>query len=102
MNFINHGILCVPCLLFNILKSNHNCINIEPESKQIFDPLGQAWQNWQKWQRFGCLTSDSKKVNNHHIFGPLLGKEPCPRPLGEDHGMVVFDYMPTSPVNYFR
>ena len=36
------------------------------------------------------------------IFYDPTGKEPCPRPLGEDHGMVVFDYMPTSPVNYFR
>ena len=36
------------------------------------------------------------------VFYEPTGKEPCPRPLGEDHGMVVFDYMPTSPVNYFR
>ena len=29
------------------------------------------------------------------------GKEAQPRPLGEDHGMVVFHYKPSSQVNYF-
>lgn len=29
------------------------------------------------------------------------GKEAQPRPLGEDHGVVVFHYKPSSQVNYF-
>ena len=36
------------------------------------------------------------------VFYEPTGKEPMPRPLGEEHGTVCFEYMPTSPVNYFR
>ena len=38
------------------------------------------------------------------VFYEVGGKEPTPRPLGEDHGVVVFDYQPvgTGIMNYFR
>ena len=38
------------------------------------------------------------------MFYEVGGKEPTPRPLGEDHGTVVFDYQPvgTGIMNYFR
>ncbi|CAG0914648.1 unnamed protein product [Notodromas monacha] len=29
------------------------------------------------------------------------GYEPCPQPVGEDEGTVVYQYLPTSAVNYF-
>ena len=29
------------------------------------------------------------------------GKEAQPRPLGEDHGLVVYNYKPSNQVNYF-
>ena len=35
------------------------------------------------------------------LFYEPTGKEPMPRPLGEDHGVVVYEYNPTSSVNYF-
>ena len=36
------------------------------------------------------------------VFYEVTGKEPQPRPMGEEHGLVVFSYLPDSPVNYFR
>ena len=30
------------------------------------------------------------------------GKEAQPRPLGEDHGVLVYNYKPSNQVNYFR
>ena len=41
----------------------------EPESKQMLDPLGHAWQ---KWQCVGCLSYGRVTVNKHTLFGPLL------------------------------
>lgn len=40
--------------------------------------------------------------NVPELFYDPTGKEPQPRPLGEVHGLVVYDYQPTSAVNYFR
>ena len=31
----------------------------------------------------------------------ISGKEAQPRPLGEDHGVVVYNYKPSNQVNYF-
>lgn len=36
------------------------------------------------------------------VFYEVTGKEPQPRPLGEEHGVVIFEYLPTSSVSYFR
>ena len=35
------------------------------------------------------------------IFYDPTGKEPQPRPVGEEHGSVVYNYRPASQVNYF-
>ena len=36
------------------------------------------------------------------LFYEPTGKEPQPRPIGDEHGVTVFSYYPTSSVNYFR
>ncbi len=37
------------------------------------------------------------------VFYEVSGKEPTPRPLGEDHGAVIFEYYPgNNTINYFR
>lgn len=66
-----------------------------------------SWQTVPRWPAESqVLPQRIKHIRSvpgvPEIFYEPTGKEPCPRPLGEDHGMVVFDYMPTSPVNYFR
>ena len=66
-----------------------------------------AWQCVPRWPcEAQVLPQSIKHIRSvpgvPEVFYEPTGKEPCPRPLGEDHGMVVFDYMPTSPVNYFR
>ena len=38
----------------------------------------------------------------HELFYEVTGKEPQPRPLGEEHGITIFEYSPGGPVNYFR
>jgi len=65
-----------------------------------------SWQTVPRWPAESqVLPQRIKHIRSvpgvPEIFYEPSGKEPCPRPLGEDHGMVVFDYMPTSPVNYF-
>ena len=35
------------------------------------------------------------------LFYEPTGKEPMPRPLGEEHGTIIWEYLPVSPVNYF-
>ena len=42
----------------------------EPESKQMLDSLGQAWQ---KWQHVGCLTPGRASVNKHRLYRSPLG-----------------------------
>ena len=39
--------------------------------------------------------------NLFSIVNIFQGKEPQPRPLGEDHGVVVFQYKPSNQGNYF-
>ena len=36
------------------------------------------------------------------VFYNPTGKEPQPRPLGEEHGTLCYEYSPSSPVSYFR
>ena len=82
-------------------------------STRLYNCLAQYCLNIQKYEIinynltfFKVLPQRIKHIRSvpgvPEIFYDPTGKEPCPRPLGEDHGMVVFDYMPTSPVNYFR
>jgi hypothetical protein len=75
---------------------------------------GRAKTNWEK-EHFQSVIFFNQVLRNriHHVrssapsgsevFYEVTGKEPAPRPLGEDHGAVIFDYVPgNNTINYFR
>ncbi|CAB4057471.1 AGBL2_3 [Lepeophtheirus salmonis] len=35
------------------------------------------------------------------LFYSCTGKEPTPRPIGEDHGSLIYEYISSNPLNYF-